>query len=367
MEKTVPSVYKEIVNAVNEVGSSDLNKCIPTYRSIKSRVYRRRCATLKVKKMAHKIMSEVEVPPIFTEFLLADYEYLGDRILIFVSKQVRKVIEKLTSFSCDGTFQICPPPFYQLFSIHADFGSTVNHSRVFPMIYALLPNKKVHTYVTMLKLIKKELPSFNPTKFVTDFEAAIIKAIKIVFPRVEHHGCYFHYTNGLTKKANKLKMTKYEQRKCVGLCKVLPLLPEDHIFDGWKYIQQEISAVAEMKSSRIEKFLTYMRKYWMRKDYYKVWCCFGHAQRTTNALESWHNKMTNEIKKKPNTLYKFLVNIQKNAVSYDVFVAQLQNDIEPQQKRRKEYINRDEYIQNSQMQLLTGVIDVGYFLEKLRF
>ena len=49
----------------------------------------------------------------------------------------------------DGTFSICPLIFYQVFTIHI-----MKYNQVFPMIYALLPNKQQNSYNRAYMLLK---------------------------------------------------------------------------------------------------------------------------------------------------------------------------------------------------------------------
>jgi hypothetical protein len=64
----------------------------------------------------------------------------------------------------DATFASCPAPFYQLYIIHGEIGSSITHTRTVPLIYALMPDKKQTTYSIMFELIKRQLPQFSPKK-----------------------------------------------------------------------------------------------------------------------------------------------------------------------------------------------------------
>ena len=68
-----------------------------------------------------------------------------------------------------------------------------------PLAYALLSNKKQSTYETVFKKLRElsivnGVPTFNPRKWMVDYEMAQINAIRKVFGNdVEISGCYFHY------------------------------------------------------------------------------------------------------------------------------------------------------------------------------
>ena len=91
----------------------------------------------------------------------------------------------------DGTFKAAPKIFRQVVTIHF-----VRKGKVFPAVYAFLPNKEEQTYIRLLQLLREHALMFNlilnPEIFLGDFEIAIVNAIKAVFPLSRFRGCLFH-------------------------------------------------------------------------------------------------------------------------------------------------------------------------------
>jgi hypothetical protein len=82
--------------------------------------------------------------------------------------------------------------FTQLFTINV-----IKSGKNFPLLYALLPNKKGSTYDKFLSLISNAI--HTPPKFVSmDFEKAVMNAFKTEFDTDEEpvgiSGCFFHLT-----------------------------------------------------------------------------------------------------------------------------------------------------------------------------
>ena len=68
----------------------------------------------------------------------------------------------------DGTFEICPRLFYQVFTINAFV-----HGQQFPLVYGLLPGKSRETYnkffmVTVVKEAMQYGFSFSPNEIMAD-------------------------------------------------------------------------------------------------------------------------------------------------------------------------------------------------------
>lgn len=341
---------------------------IPTFQSVKSTMYRQRNLEAGVSKIKHKKVLTVEVPPRFQDFLLADYLCSKNniRIIVFSSAEARKTMCEVTDFYGDGTFKSCPVPFDELYTIHGDTGSTVQHTNIVPLVYALMSNRKTESYVILFHMIKSQLPDWNPTKFKIDYEKAVMKAIAIVFPSAIIKGCYYHYNKAIFKKGKDLNLTKSQDLKGVRLVQlsaVLPLLPVNEILNGWMYI---ICRYGDSEDTGTKVFIKYMERQWLREDFLKVWCVVGEAHRTTNALEAWHNKLNKMIGMKNPNLMNFLRTIKEDSSQHTVRNIMQQQDKPSKRKRAKKSIFKDEFIKEVQLELTQGLVTVGHALEVLR-
>ncbi|KAF9424371.1 hypothetical protein HW555_000510 [Spodoptera exigua] len=71
-KKTIPTVYREAVISLKDA-SDDTIKEFPSYKNVKSNLYKKRNMAVGVKKTRYAIATDVEVPDIFQKFLLFDY------------------------------------------------------------------------------------------------------------------------------------------------------------------------------------------------------------------------------------------------------------------------------------------------------
>jgi len=75
------------------------------------------------------------------------------RILVFAGEDCEYLLTNRTLF-LDGTFNNCPRQFTQLCSLRLDLGSTSHENYVFPVMFALLPDKEGTIYHCLLILLK---------------------------------------------------------------------------------------------------------------------------------------------------------------------------------------------------------------------
>lgn len=132
----------------------------------------------------------------------------GPRILIFGSEWGIWNLVHSAHWGADGTFDVAPRIFTQLYTIH---GSV--HGQTVPCIYALLPNKTRHTYTRMLQVLREEVerryPQANLTgTIITDLEMAALQAFETVFPEKQRSLCFFHFSQAVWRKTQELGLAR---------------------------------------------------------------------------------------------------------------------------------------------------------------
>jgi len=113
--------------------------------------------------------------------------------LIFASTLLMSLTEHDCTFVfADATFHTAPKPFAQVFNILVSYKGVV-----LPVFHILMTSKLHGLYRKVFERVKELCPSFKPSYVNTDFEGALIKSIKNVFPNAVVNGCWFHYKNAL--------------------------------------------------------------------------------------------------------------------------------------------------------------------------
>jgi hypothetical protein len=114
------------------------------------------------------------------------------------------------TFIIDGTFKSSPRGFYQVVVLHGHiFG------RTYPLVYILLSNKTENSYLRAFSKWQ-ELLTMNVKYIVTDFERALINALKTSFPKAENHECLFHLGQAAYKRVSSMgEIEHFKNDPCI--------------------------------------------------------------------------------------------------------------------------------------------------------
>jgi len=141
VSKMVSSVSRAAVGSMAKVSS-----CKRTVRRV-------RHVNLQGALVTPNSRCDLVLPQLFTSlqsgenFLAFNSGANLDRILMFTCAENLKFLQFSKSWFCDGTFKSSPSLFDQLFIIHAEFSGNV-----FPLVYALTPNRTKATYDAYFQL-----------------------------------------------------------------------------------------------------------------------------------------------------------------------------------------------------------------------
>jgi hypothetical protein len=112
--------------------------------------------------------------------------------LIFASSVMLSVLQHDTTFLfADATFWTCPRPFEQVMNIMCNYKGVI-----LPVFHVMMTSKSTALYEQIFLRLRAQF-QLKPSTFNTDFEAALTKAIKEVFPDCSIHGCFFHFAQAV--------------------------------------------------------------------------------------------------------------------------------------------------------------------------
>lgn len=291
---------------------------LPSKSSMKRTVQRRQeirdeeNQVIRLPNSREEIMPEKFCKTIAGEsFLLYDSGPTEDRILVFGTKANLRRLARHNNWYMDGTFSSAPALFAQLYTIHY-----LEDRTAFPMVFALLPNRRQSTYEKLFAELKDLESTIQPETVMTDFELAAINGIVSSFPEILTFGCNFHFNQCLIRKVKRFGYTKdYNQEKSqfqmhIKMLAALAFVPVHKVFEAFDLISAKFDEKYEdlLNSFDNEWVGTRDRRGKITPGRFQIqlWNQYGKDIRTNNSVEGW-NRSFNELMVKHNpSIWRFL-------------------------------------------------------------
>ena len=169
-----------------------------------------------------------------------------------------------------------------------------------------------------------------------DFEAAVWKAAKNVFPSVFIHGCLFHWNQAIIRKIQEIGLQKsfMEKRKVFNFCKelmALPFLPKDWI--RRIFLQYKAKDVDE----KLKNLMNYMENQWMNNPLFSIesWSAFRRPIRTNNEVEGYHHKLNNNANGMALNMYELIAKLHEEAQDAQQTCNLVQDEVLTRLQRKK--------------------------------
>lgn len=121
--------------------------------------------------------------------------------------------------------------------------------------------RTIQAYVAMFLCIEETIVHLNAESFMCDYEAALHAAIRRVY-KCSPHGCYFHYTQAVRRKAAQIQNFFGQINRNYGMSRVyhqylaLPLLPKSKIMEGVLHLKNSAMAFGDVFTA----FVSYHHK-----------------------------------------------------------------------------------------------------------
>lgn len=261
------------------------------------------------------------IPPDFQGMVLFDSGPGDDRLIIMGCVELLDGLARADVWLADGTFKVVPTIFFQLYSIHFNFGSGINPAAV----YCLLTNKSVDTYNRVLTELKRMIPAANPTRILVDFERATMNAFGLAYPNATIAGCYFHLCQSVIRKINEVGLKEqYESNDDIRLyVRCLPALafvPADDVVEAFELLSEtqpvDVDHLDEITSFFEHTYVRGRRQRGRAENYgdpmfpVDIW---NHHEagsegmaRTTNSVEGWHHGLQSLFLSHHPTVWNFM-------------------------------------------------------------
>lgn len=229
-----------------------------------------------------------------------------------------------------------------------------------PVVHALLTDKSSQTYTRMWNMIVTHCRGLHlnlrPKRILLDYEAAMLKTVREVFPFCRLSGCNFHLAQSVYRKACEVGLKKEYAKKATIMYEVkkiiaLSFLKPTYIRDQFKLLQ----ANGPAKMSGLYK--------WFSKNYVfgstktstprfdpQLWSTYflnkKKLPRTDNYAESFHQKVNKLIGEKHVGVGRLIKFLKGNCVATEQHLAKFQAGHDWPVRVKSKFIKRQKKINN---------------------
>ncbi|XP_062702222.1 uncharacterized protein LOC109413101 isoform X1 [Aedes albopictus] len=267
------------------------------------------------------------------------YHGCKENTLFFVVPATLEALSKTAStvLYFDGTYKTKPSIFNQLFMAYAE----LDH-KVFPLAYMPsehgAPNEL--QYCSILEHLLSIMPPVTVVGTVTDFEKALVKACRAIFPTATHQGCLFHFKQAVRRRiiSDLHVQPTSPEYKHYRMAMQLAHLPPSKMVEG---VDTVISHIKRNTSNqeKADSFDSYLRRTWLRNVSPHVYSTYHVPTTSNNAAEAYHSKMLDQIGLSP-AAWVFVEKNINMANTTEIDIARVQNlPYKRQQSERQEFVN----------------------------
>ena len=207
----------------------------------------------------------------------------------------------------DGTFQTVPKQIVQLWTIFVAVGR-----HTMPAIHCIMTSKSQELYTAVLEDLASLIPQFQPKGSMSDWEPAPRNAFKEIYPQMKLYGCWFHFTQRIGAKTQKLGLTQsfkenVQVSKFIRLLMAIPFLPAALIIPTYSLI--ETPALPADQMSKLEKLKNYSKKRWLNQRPAEELSVNEINIATNNGAESYHSKLKTRMRCNHPRIWTFMTHI----------------------------------------------------------
>jgi len=174
------------------------------------------------------------------------------------------------------------------------------HGKAICILSIVMTTRKFQLYKKLFAKIREIFPEFEPHFIMSDYEAAMRKAISANFVNTRVLGCRFHYSKCLfSKLKSKFGLAAFFRPSGKSLHNqisyllrqffALPLLKPHHIKGEVQRLEQEMKKISRFCTKdvarRLNKFVNYFISYWCRLMGASTISVAGCDHKTNNVIE----------------------------------------------------------------------------------
>jgi hypothetical protein len=304
-------------------------------------------------------------------FLQHKDSHQGMHTMVFGTDECFTALCRTSKVFMDGTFFVCPVPFYQLFILHY-----LDGDRMIPALYVLLTAKTADIYTRFFVWLSAEATARGSplqwTRARLDFENGMVAALRAPWSaglpggqiRIGH--CFFHFCQALYRKLGDHHLQSHYKVLHLGVygvvCKTMALafLRPDRMQACLLAIRAEYAELPALNPDQLiqrpnmDPWFDYVYNCYV-KDGATVapredWTvCDLDSFRTNNNLEGYHCKIKTRLAQQRPNMWKLISFLQDDARETAATVLMLANG-QQVMRRSATYDSMNDRLQHLKMQ-----------------
>ncbi|CAF1449561.1 unnamed protein product [Rotaria sp. Silwood1] len=247
------------------------------------------------------------------EIPTAYQQTLSNKRFLLMDYYLKRAKERVVIFSSDQQLNLL-------------FNSDVIFIDGLPVVFGLLPNRRTTTYVDLFKRLKEEAIAINkvfePKQVVSDFESALVSAIRATFPNASHTGCNFHFVQAVHRNIANLGLaSEYTHDENMrDQCRQLMALSLMPIAE----VEKQFKRIRALVSPSLDDLFVYFERQWINGCVpLSLWNANESDYRTNNIAEAYNRRFGTRIMKKHPNFWSFLQLIQDEHLRFEHITIQL--------------------------------------------
>ena len=326
------AVMANITSKLQNANQSQAVYVLPKMSTISKQVQRAREREFQMPQVPRS-WDELKVPEAMSvtcsddPFLIMEEEiedHRPEKILCFASQEGIRLMKSATQFFIDGNFEVVEATLFEQLLIVT---STTPAGVRVPTAWFFLPTKEPIGYSKALKCLKNGFGIPDPSLIHCDFEHAIIKAVKSIFPLSEILCCDAHFKRALRRNLSAHHLIAAyncdaDLQQFVRYIWALSLVPIKDIKEVWNKFVSPFTEVFEdvewdnVEPRDLEAYFTYLERTWIGGTnprtgkecrpmfQHELWnkhqAVLEDQDRTTNSAEGYNHQLKNAVPKGAN-------------------------------------------------------------------
>ncbi|CAF4635139.1 unnamed protein product, partial [Rotaria sp. Silwood2] len=214
----------------------------------------------------------------------------------------------------------------------------------FVCVFALLPDRKKHTYKYLFHELHNKAAqlnmTFNPCTIMSDFEGTLAEILKIEFPNSQYVDCFFHYTQAIYRNIQKLGLSSEyvaddEFRNTCRKRMALALMPVSLVLQAYDDLHDSVLGSSSKKFDLLKPLFSYFENQWIKNIDIQRWNAYGYKYVAVfHKLVGYHNRLNLRIAKYHPNIWAFIRCIQGEENRFNHLLIQMKGGLTARPKTK---------------------------------